>query len=68
VPKGTPQEAIDKLNAAINKLQGERELKESLAGQGMLPRAGTPAAFDAIVRKDFARWTKVVADIGFKPD
>jgi tripartite-type tricarboxylate transporter receptor subunit TctC len=68
VPRGTPQAIIERLNAAINKLQGERELKDSLAGQGMLPRAGSPAAFDAIVRKDFARWSKVVADIGFKPD
>jgi tripartite-type tricarboxylate transporter receptor subunit TctC len=34
----------------------------------MLPKAGTPAAFGAIVRKDYARWTKVVQDIGFKPD
>jgi tripartite-type tricarboxylate transporter receptor subunit TctC len=68
VPKGTPAAVIEILNATVNKLQGEEEIRKNLAGQGMLPRAGTPAAFNAIVRKDYARWGKVVQDIGFKPD
>ncbi len=68
VPRGTPAPIIERLNAAINKLQDEEELRKSLIGQGMLPRAGTPAAFNDIVRKDYARWLKVVSDIGFKPD
>jgi tripartite-type tricarboxylate transporter receptor subunit TctC len=68
VPRGTPAPIVDKLNGAINRLLEEDEMKKGLAGQGMLPRARTPAQFDEIVRRDFARWTKVVADIGFKPD
>ena len=68
VPRGTPAPIIEKLNTAINKLLREDELKKSLAGQGMLPQAVTPAVFNDIVRKDFVRWSKVVADIGFKPD
>jgi tripartite-type tricarboxylate transporter receptor subunit TctC len=68
VPRGTPPDVIELLNATVNKLQREDEIKKNLAGQGLLPKAGTPAAFGAIVRKDYARWTKVVQDIGFKPD
>jgi tripartite-type tricarboxylate transporter receptor subunit TctC len=68
VPKGTPAAAIELLNAAVNKLQGEEEIRKNLAGQGMLAKAGTPAAFSDIVRKDYARWSRVVQDIGFKPD
>ena len=68
VPRGTPAAVIERLNAAINKLQDEEELKKSLVVQGMLPRAGSPAAFNEIVRKDYARWSKVVTDIGFKAD
>ena len=68
VPRGTPQAIVDKLNAAVNKLQEEEEMKKSLGGQGMLGRAVTPAAFADIVRKDYARWNKVVTDIGFKLD
>jgi tripartite-type tricarboxylate transporter receptor subunit TctC len=68
VPRGTPAAVIEALNAAVNKLQAEEEIRKNLSGQGMLPKAGTPAAFNAIVRKDYARWQKVVQDIGFKPD
>ena len=68
VPRGTPQPVIDKLNAAVNRLAAEEEVRRNFAGQGMLPRAGTPAAFNDLVRRDYARWLKVVRDIGFKPD
>jgi tripartite-type tricarboxylate transporter receptor subunit TctC len=68
VPRGTPPEIIQRLNAAVNKIQAEDEVKKNFVGQGMLPRAGTPAAFNEVVRKDYARWLKVVDDIGFKPE
>ncbi len=68
VPRGTPAPVIEKLNATVNKLLQEQDLKSNLAGQGMLPRAVSPAAFNDLVRRDFARWTRVVSDIGFKPD
>ena len=67
-PRGTPPAVIERLNAAVNKIQAEEEVRKNFAGQGMLPRAGTPAQFAQIVRKDYARWLKVVQDIGFKPD
>jgi tripartite-type tricarboxylate transporter receptor subunit TctC len=68
VPRGTPQPIVDRLNAAVNKVQGDEEVKRNFTGQGMLPRAGTPAEFNALVRDDYARWTRVVQHIGFKPD
>jgi tripartite-type tricarboxylate transporter receptor subunit TctC len=68
VPRGTPQPIVDRLNAAVNKALAEDEVKKNYAGQGMLPRAGTPAAFAEVVRADYARWLKVVQDIGFKPE
>jgi len=68
VPRGTPPEVIQRLNAAVNKIQAEDEVRKNFVGQGMLPRAGTPAGFNEVVRKDYARWLKVVDDIGFKPE
>ncbi len=68
VPRGTPAPVIEKLNATVNKLLQEQDIKAGLAGQGMLPRAVTPAAFNDLVRRDYARWTQVVNEIGFKPD
>lgn len=68
VPRGTPPAVIERLNAAVNKAQAEEEVRKNFAGQGMLPRAGSPSAFNDVVRKDYARWVKVVQDIGFKPE
>jgi tripartite-type tricarboxylate transporter receptor subunit TctC len=68
VPKGTPQPVIDRLSATVNKLAAEDEVRKNFAGQGMLPRTSTPAQFNDLVRRDYARWLKVVQDIGFKPE
>jgi tripartite-type tricarboxylate transporter receptor subunit TctC len=68
VPKGTPAAVVERLNAAVNKAQTEEEVRKHFAVQGMLPRAGSPSAFDEVVRRDYARWVKVVQDIGFKPE
>jgi tripartite-type tricarboxylate transporter receptor subunit TctC len=68
VPRGTPAAVIETLNAVVNKIAAEEEVRKNFAGQGMLPRAGSPAAFGEVVRRDYARWVKVVQDIGFKPE
>jgi tripartite-type tricarboxylate transporter receptor subunit TctC len=68
VPRGTPAAVIETLNAVVNKIAAEEEVRKNFAGQGMLPRAGSPAAFNEVVRRDYARWLKVVQDIGFKPE
>ena len=68
VPRGTPAAVVERLNAAANRAASDEELRKNFATQGMLPRAVTPAAFNEVVRKDYARWLKVVQDIGFKPE
>jgi tripartite-type tricarboxylate transporter receptor subunit TctC len=68
VPKGTPQAIIDRLHEAVQKAQREEEVRKNFEGQGMLPRAGSSAAFNELVRRDYQRWVKIVQDIGFKPD
>ena len=68
VPKGTPQPIIEKLHAAVLAAQKDAEVRKNYEGQGMLPRGNTTAAFNDLVRRDYQRWVKVVADIGFKPE
>jgi tripartite-type tricarboxylate transporter receptor subunit TctC len=66
-PRGTPREAIDRLNAAVRAVAADPAFVESLRGQGLLPKTGSAAEFGQIVREDYVRWTTVVQDIGFKP-
>jgi tripartite-type tricarboxylate transporter receptor subunit TctC len=67
-PKGTPQSIVNRLNAAVNKAMQEEDIKQSLAAGGLRASGGTAQKFAERIRKDVARWEKVVADIGMKPD
>jgi tripartite-type tricarboxylate transporter receptor subunit TctC len=67
-PKGTPQSIVNRLNAAVNNAMQEEDMKQSLAAGGLRASGGTAQKFAERIRKDVARWEKVVAEIGMKPD
>ena len=67
-PKGTPQSIVNRLNASVNKAMQEDDMKQSLAAGGLRASGGTAQQFAARIRKDVARWEKVVAETGMKPD
>jgi tripartite-type tricarboxylate transporter receptor subunit TctC len=67
-PRGTPQPIIDRLNGALNKALEQPEMKKNLEQQGMVPTGGTPQKFDNRIRKEYARWLKVVQDANIKPE
>jgi tripartite-type tricarboxylate transporter receptor subunit TctC len=61
VPARTPQEIVDKLNAAIVKAVAEPEIKALLSKQAMSPVGSTQAEFAAFLEKDLATWKAVAA-------
>lgn len=67
-PSATPREIIARLNREINAFLTEKPARERLALQAMELRTGTPEEFNAIMRSDFERWTRVSTEIGFKMD
>src|SRR5436853_1933651 len=67
-PAGTPQPAIARVNAEMNALLKQNEIRELLARQGMAPAGGTPERFGDLVQKELARWLHVVAAAGIKAD
>jgi len=67
-PRGTPQAIIDRLNAGVNKALGEPDLKQKLETQGMNTVGGTPQRFGERIRKEYARWVKVIADAKIKAE
>jgi tripartite-type tricarboxylate transporter receptor subunit TctC len=64
-PLGTPTEAINTLNAAINAGLADPEMKKRFAELGDAPMPMTPAEFGALVAADTEKLTQVVkfADI-----
>ncbi|MFN7087688.1 MAG: Bug family tripartite tricarboxylate transporter substrate binding protein [Burkholderiales bacterium] len=65
-PRGTPQAVIDRLNAAINKALEDPDMKKNLEAQGMAPTGGTPQKFGERIRREYARWAKLIDEAGIK--
>jgi tripartite-type tricarboxylate transporter receptor subunit TctC len=65
-PKGTPAPVIAKLNAAINEGLKTDEIKTALTNFSALPKAGTPAEFEAFLREQLPKWGSMVKLAGAK--
>ncbi len=65
-PVGTPKAIITRLNVDALKVLRMRDIQELLIRQGMDPAGSTPAEFDAYLRTDIAKWTRVVQEAGIK--
>jgi tripartite-type tricarboxylate transporter receptor subunit TctC len=67
-PAATPPAVIDRLNATLNKILQDAEMRKNLESQGMTPSGGTPQHFGARIRKDYDNWVKVVAEANIKSE
>jgi tripartite-type tricarboxylate transporter receptor subunit TctC len=68
VARGTPQAALSRLNAELNRALAKPEVQEKLKAQGMFTSPGTPADFATFVQAEHVRYAKVVRDSGMKAD
>ena len=66
VKSGTPNEAVSRLNVAINKALSNPKVREAFARVGAEPAGGTPTAYGDLVKSQVAHWAKVVKDSGIK--
>ena len=65
MPKGTPREIIDKVNAEVN-APWRPEDAQRLAELGGTPIGGTPAEFGKVIAAETEKWRKVVKFSGAK--
>lgn len=68
MPKGTPREAIDKVNAEVNRALADPKMRARLAELGGLPIPGTPEEFGKVIAAETEKWAKVVAASGATVD
>ena len=68
MPKGTPREAIEKMNSAINRALADPKMRARLAELGGSPIAGTPEDFGKVIVAETEKWAKVVASSGATVD
>lgn len=67
-PKATPPAIVAALNAELNKVLVAPEMREPLDKIGVVPAGGTPEAFAAKVKQDFATRGQVIRDLAIKAD
>ena len=66
-PAAVPQAALARLRAALAAALALPETRKRLADQGFQPHPMTAEKFAAFARAERAKWSKLVKDIGIKP-
>jgi tripartite-type tricarboxylate transporter receptor subunit TctC len=64
VPKDTPKQVIDTMNAAIREVLAMPDVKEQFAKVGVLAQASTPAELLDRLTSDIKKWNDVVDKAG----
>jgi tripartite-type tricarboxylate transporter receptor subunit TctC len=67
-PAATPASVVSRINAELNAVLKMPDIRDTLAKLGMTPRGGTAESFGAMVRKELARWDRVVKAANIKAD
>jgi tripartite-type tricarboxylate transporter receptor subunit TctC len=58
-PAGTPAAVVDKIHRKVASIYADPQIQARLEKAGITPISATPAEFDAFVRSETVRWTKV---------
>jgi tripartite-type tricarboxylate transporter receptor subunit TctC len=67
-PAGTPPAIVEELSAEVSKAMASPALKNRTMELGATPLGTTPAEFEAFVRSEISRWTRIIKQAGIKLD
>jgi tripartite-type tricarboxylate transporter receptor subunit TctC len=68
-PAGIPEATLNRLRNEVRRALELPEVKERMnAAGGLDPYITTPEEFQALIRRDYAKYAKVVKDVGIKLD
>jgi tripartite-type tricarboxylate transporter receptor subunit TctC len=62
-PAGTPREVVARLNAEVNRILAQPDVRERLDKEGAEVVAGPPERLGTILETDLAAWKKLIADV-----
>jgi tripartite-type tricarboxylate transporter receptor subunit TctC len=66
-PAGTPAEAINKLNAAVNAAANSKDIQEKFAPNGFAIDPGTPQQLAERNKKETVKWEKAIREAKIEP-
>jgi tripartite-type tricarboxylate transporter receptor subunit TctC len=61
-PAGMPEALVRQINEALNKILMQQDFKDKLSSEAVALRPMTPANFQAFIKSDIDRWTKVAKE------
>jgi tripartite-type tricarboxylate transporter receptor subunit TctC len=67
-PAGTPRSIVNRVNAGINDVLQQPEMKERFLALGVTPIISTPESLTAYLKSEIARWGKIIKEMGIKPE
>lgn len=67
-PAGMPDAVVTKLNADIVAVANSADMKERMRAQAAEVGTTTPDEFAALLRNDFAKWSKVIKQAGMRAE
>ena len=67
-PAGTPKAIVDKLNAEINKVLANTEVKDAWGKQGAIAMSMSPEQFGKHLRADIEKWARIVKSAAINVD
>ena len=67
-PAGTPPATVQRVNAEVEKILAQPEVKSKMDTLGLVHSANTPEQFASFGRAEIAKWVKVVKDGKVKPE
>ena len=67
VPAGTPPEAMQRLNRALNAANERADVKAQLAKAGVQPASSSIEEAQAMVKEEYRRWGEVARKAGLEP-
>ena len=68
VPAATPRDIVLRLNREIQAVLGEPDIRRRFADGGLDITGGTPEQFEAILKRDYAKYGKILTGAGIKPE
>jgi tripartite-type tricarboxylate transporter receptor subunit TctC len=68
MPKGSPHDAIEKINATVNGALSDPGMLKRYAELGGKPIKGTPEDFGKVIKAETDKWAKVVIQSGAKAE
>ena len=66
-PAGTPRDIVDKLNQEINRAIALPDVRDKLVAAGLIIVGEPPEFFAQLLKTEYAKYGKLIRDIGFQP-